>query len=89
MSGKNGDMYDYILESGEAVRNIVKEQERVFADAREYLRDKTIEQIYLLGSGTSYHAAVAAKRAMEGELGVKVFPMYPMEFVDEHRKKVV
>lgn len=34
MSGKNGDMYDYILESGEAVRNIVKEQERVFADAR-------------------------------------------------------
>lgn len=85
MSGKNGDMYDYILESGEAVRNIVKEQERVFADAREYLRDKTIEQIYLLGSGTSYHAAVAAKRAMEGELGVKVFPMYPMEFVDNEK----
>ena len=62
MSGKNGDMYDYILESGEAVRNIVKEQERVFADAREYLRDKTIEQIYLLGSGTSYHGSAETRQ---------------------------
>lgn len=85
MSGKSGDMYDYILESAEAVRNIAKQQETVFAEAQEYLKDKTIEQIYLLGSGTSYHAAAAAKRAVEGELGVKVFPMYPMEFVDNER----
>lgn len=49
MSGKNWDMYDYILESKDAVRNIVAKQEEVFRDALEYLKDKKIEQIYQIG----------------------------------------
>ncbi len=85
MSGKNWDMYDYILESKDAVRNIVAKQEEVFQGALEYLKDKKIEQIYLFGSATSYDAAVASKRAVEAGLGVKVFTMYPMEFVDNEK----
>ena len=79
------DMYDYILESKEAVRNIVAKQDEIFADALAYCEGKKIEQIYLLGSGTSYHAAVSAKKVMEDTLGVKVFHMYPMEFVDNEK----
>lgn len=85
MQDKNWDMYDYILESKDAVRNIVEHQDRIFADALAYLKDKDIEQIYILGSGTSYHAAVAAKNVVEDILGIKVLNMYPMEFVDNER----
>lgn len=85
MQDKNWDMYDYILESKDAVRNIVEKQDAIFADALSYLKGKDIEQIYVLGSGTSYHASVAAKKVMEDTLGVKVINMYPMEFVDNER----
>lgn len=85
MQGKNWDMYDYILESKDAVRNIVEQQDSIFGGALAYLKDKAIEQIYILGSGTSYHAAVAAKSVVEDTLGVKIINMYPMEFVDNER----
>ncbi len=85
MQEKNWDMYDYILESKDAVRNIVEQQDGIFADALAYLKDRDIEQVYILGSGTSYHAAVAAKNVVEDALGVKVINMYPMEFVDNER----
>ena len=82
MQERNWDMYNYILESREAVRHIVADQDRIFAGALEYLKGKNIEQIYILGSGTSYHASVAAKAVVEEKLGIKIFNMYPMEFVD-------
>ncbi len=85
MDQKPYDMYDYILESKEAVRNIVANQDEIFADAMAYCEGKSIEQIYILGSGTSYHAAVSAKKVMEDTMGVKVFHMYPMEFVDNEK----
>ena len=76
------DMYDYILESKEAVRHIVEEQDTLLKEAIDYCSEGKIEQIYVLGSGTSYHAAVSARKAMEDTMQVKVFAMYPMEFVD-------
>lgn len=82
MQERSWDMYNYILESREAVRNIVADQNQIFGDALEYLKGKKLEQIYILGSGTSYHASVAAKAVVEEKLGIKVFNMYPMEFVD-------
>ena len=85
MQDKNWDMYDYILESKAAVRNIVDHQDPIFKEALAYLKDKPIEQIYILGSGTSYHASVAAKNVVEDALGIKVINMYPMEFVDNER----
>lgn len=82
MQERNWDMYDYILESREAVRSIIANQERIFTGALEYCRKKNIEQIYLLGSGTSYHASAAAESVVEEKLGIKLFTRYPMEFVD-------
>lgn len=82
MQERNWDMYKYILESGKAVRNIAANQDQIFAGALQYLKGRNIEQIYILGSGTSYHASVAAKAVVEEKLGIKVFNMYPMEFVD-------
>ncbi len=85
MADYNWDMYQYILESKDAVRNIVDKQDEIFAEALNYCKDKNIEQIYILGSGTSYHASYAAKKVVEDALEMKVFVMYPMEFVDNER----
>ena len=83
MNDKKWDMYTYILESKQAVRNIVENQEKIFQSTIEYISNKTIEQIYIIGSGTSYHAAVAAKPIIENVLGIKVFQSYPIPFKDE------
>ena len=82
MTEKNWDMYQYILESKPAVRNIVEHQDEIFKEALDYCADGTIEQIYVVGSGTSYHGALACKKLLEDVLKVKVFASYPMQFKD-------
>lgn len=83
MSTRDWDMYEYILESKPAVRHVVEHQTEIFDDVVEDLAKKEIKQIYIIGSGTSYHAAVAAKPVMEKVLGLKVFTSYPIDFKDE------
>ena len=83
MSKDYGDMYQYILESKKAVRNIISNHEEIFHDAVEYFFEGDYEQIYVIGSGTSYHSALAAKRLMEKVLKMKVFASYPIVFKDE------
>lgn len=53
MEYREWDMYDYILESKAAVRNIVENQDTIFEQALNYCKEKKFEQIYILGSGTS------------------------------------
>ena len=79
------DMYDYILQSSEVVENIIKHQDSIFKQVLVYCKDKQIDQVYILGSGTSYHAAVASKKMFEEVTQRKVITMYPMEFVDNEK----
>ncbi len=81
MNSINFDMYEYIVESKDAVRNIVENQEEILGEAVEYC-GSNIEQIYIVGSGTSYHSAVAARNVLEKTLKKKVFAVYPMAFKD-------
>jgi glucosamine 6-phosphate synthetase-like amidotransferase/phosphosugar isomerase protein len=80
-------MYHYILESKDTVRHIVADRAVILKNALEYVlrAEPAIEQIYLVGSGTSYHAALAAKPLMERVLGIKVFTSYPLQFRDGER----
>ena len=82
MTEKSWDMYQYILESKPAVRNIVEHQDEIFEEALNYCAEGEIEQIYVVGSGTSYHGALACKKLLEDVLKVKVFASYPMQFKD-------
>ncbi|MDO4520947.1 MAG: hypothetical protein Q4B44_04830 [Erysipelotrichaceae bacterium] len=45
MTEQNWDMYDYILESKEAVRNIVKNREQIFSQALAYLETAPIPTV--------------------------------------------
>ena len=89
MTEKSWDMYQYILESKPAVRNIVEHQDEIFEEALNYCAEGEIEQIYVVGSGTSYHGALACKKLLEDVLKVKVFASYPMQFKDNEQDRDV
>lgn len=82
MNDEKWDMYQYILESKDAVDHIVKNEQEIFKEVLNYC-DDDIDTIYIVGSGTSYHAAVAARSMLEKELKIKVIAMYPLHFRDD------
>lgn len=82
MKKKDWDMYDYILESKAVVHHIVEQQDEIFQEALDYFFLQDIQQIYIVGSGTSYHASLASKQILEKVLGIRVFSYYPMAFKD-------
>lgn len=82
MTEKDWDMYDYIIESKRAVRHIVEHRGEIFQQPLDYYFSRSIQQIYVVGSGTSYHASLAAAPIMEKILGIPVISSYPMAFKD-------
>ena len=79
---RNWDMFDYILESKEAVRHIVEHQDEIFDEAVSFC-GTDIDTIYIIGSGTSYHSALCARSVLEKELKIKVNAAYPIRFKDD------
>jgi len=74
------NMYHYICETPTVLTHIISERKRITKDFVEYYADKSIEQIYIIGSGTSYHASLSAKNYLEELLNIKVFCLYPTHF---------
>ncbi|MDD3173706.1 MAG: SIS domain-containing protein [Herbinix sp.] len=62
------------------LRNIINNRKEITKSFVNYYKDINIEQIYVMGSGTSYHAVLAAKAYLEEILNMKVFAMYPTHF---------
>jgi glucosamine 6-phosphate synthetase-like amidotransferase/phosphosugar isomerase protein len=79
---KQPDMYDYILETKDVIRTIINNRGDILKKGLNYFLAHDIEQIYMIGSGTSYHAAYAVKRFMEKILRMPVRVSYPMIFKD-------
>lgn len=73
-------MFEYIRETPEVLKKILKERSEISREFVQFYKDKEINQIYILGSGTSYHAGLAAKNFLEEILNRKVFVMYPTQF---------
>jgi glucosamine 6-phosphate synthetase-like amidotransferase/phosphosugar isomerase protein len=82
MNDFSGDMYEYILETKEVVRKIIENRSTILKNAVDYFFAHDIDQIYLIGSGTSYHASYAARRFMEKILRMPVHVLYPLVFKD-------
>ena len=78
-------MYDYIRETPEVLTHIIEDRARICAEFVERFKDADIETVYVIGSGTSYHAGVSAKLYLEELTGWKVIPMYPTRFAREEK----
>ena len=75
-------MYQYICESAETLRDIQNKKETIFCDFHRKCNNVKPDQVILLGSGTSYNAAVTARDAIQTILQVPVYVYYPGEFTD-------
>lgn len=78
-------MFDYICETPTVLTDIINRREEITKDFVRYFKNVEIAQIYVVGSGTSYHAGLAAKLYLEELLGIKVFNMYPTQFAREEK----
>ena len=78
-------MFEYICETPAVLTDIINRREEITKDFVSHFKDVEIEQIYVIGSGTSYHAGLAAKLYLEELLGIKVFNMYPTQFARRKR----
>ncbi len=78
-------MYEYITETPEVLEHIISNRKEITADIVEKYKDTDIEQVYVIGSGTSYHSGLAAKAFLEEVLDIKVFIQYPIIFKNQER----
>ena len=76
------DMYDYIMETPEAIREVIEKSKRNNEDCIQYVKNKKIGHIYLVASGTSYSAALSCINPIEKLMNIPVYAVYAMEFVD-------
>ena len=65
-------MYDYILEEKDVLLNILQKRKTITRPFCTLLQEKNVDELVLCGSGTSYHAALAARRVMENLLQIRV-----------------
>ena len=74
------NMYDYICETPDVLTYIINNRKEIVQEFVNEYKDKKIDQIYVIGSGTSYHAGLSEKNYLEEILNIKVFCMYPTQF---------
>lgn len=78
-------MYDYIGETPEVLKQIILNSKKITYDFVEKYKNVEIDQIYVVGSGTSYHSGLAAKTFLEEVLNIKVFIQYPIIFKNQEK----
>ena len=78
-----GNALEYIYDTPEILKRILAERNQILNRALELLKGKNIADIYLTGSGSSYHSAVAARKFMQKVLGIRVHAVYPVPFLEE------
>ena len=80
-------MLDCIRRSETVSRTILRNAKENTESLRKIIGDfKAIEEIFLIGSGSSFNASNSAASFIEGVCDVQVFPLLPNQFV---QKKVI
>lgn len=67
------NMYDYICETPDVLTYIINNRKEIVQEFVNEYKDKKIDQIYVIGSGTSYHAGLSAKKLFRRNLKYKSF----------------
>mgnify|MGYP002622218222 CR=1 FL=1 len=77
---------DYIMESESICRDIVNHRASITQGFIRKFQNKSIEEIIIVGSGTSHHAAAVAKPLFEQLLPVMVTTMFPTVFISSVKR---
>ena len=78
-------LLDCILRIPSVIEHILDEQENAFAAFRKYIEDKIekLDELVLVGSGTSNTASLTARPFMEKASGLRVRAIYPNDLMAE------
>ena len=80
------DMYDYIMETPEAVREVIKKSKQNNEDCIRYVKNKKIGHIYLVASGTSYSAALSCINPIEKLMNIETAQIQAMQHITMHKQ---
>lgn len=75
-----GNAWNYIEETPKILQGIMDKEKKVLKEARCLLDGREISEMFLVGSGSSFNAAVAVSAFAKKCLGIRVFPVYPADF---------
>ena len=78
-------MLGYIRDQGRALRNTLEIREVFCGPMSELFQGRDVKKVYLLGSGTSYNAALAIRQYLEMYLTVEAEAMIPTAFTNYTR----
>lgn len=78
-----GDSLQYILQTPHILSDILSRQKSIFSESCDALVGKEMTELYVTGSGSSYHSAVSSARFLQKILGIRVLPVYPVDFMEE------
>ncbi|MDP4109196.1 MAG: SIS domain-containing protein [Bacillota bacterium] len=75
-------MLDYIHETPEALKRILADRKKITKQFVKEFINREIEELQIIGSGTSFHGGYAAHGLLERILKIPVCASYPMPFKD-------
>src|SRR5690554_3705968 len=74
---------DYIHESEITLLNILANSKKITNDFVNFFKFQKIEEIVIVGSGTSCHAGRVVKPLFEKTLNIRTSALYPNEFIEQ------
>lgn len=75
-------MLNYIKETPEILINIINDRKKIVSDFIEKFDPASLESIYIIGSGTSFHGGYAVAGVLEKMLKIPVTASFPIPFKD-------
>lgn len=78
-----GDAWKYIEDTPEILNSIWKGKAVIFESCMKILMGEKVSELYLAGTGSSYHSAIAVTSFLKKLLGIRVFPIYPVAISEE------
>lgn len=81
-------MYNYISTQHKTLLNMFQFVDLISGPLVNYLKDKTVKKIYLMGSGTSLHAAIAAKKWITSYFEAECEIIIPTQFTNYEKVNI-
>lgn len=85
MKYETTQMYNYIKETPKVLNHIVADRKNILSVFIDKYKNTCIDQIYIIGSGTSYNAGLATKAFLEEILNIKVIVQFPTIFKNQEK----
>ena len=78
-----GNAIEYIYETPDILRHIWENRRGILKEGILLLKEKQMTDLYITGSGSSFHSAIAGQLFLQKILGIRVHAVSPVPFLDD------